>query len=447
MEKTRSKTPLMFFACALVLSIVAVFLLVKKCSSDKPNAKDSPATTENGGLAKPNGDTDALDSTGGPNDEDVQSGPSGTAEDLVGRILEVTIQANDMQDAQPLIALIGQQNLTPQQIRKLTELAAASRLKLDPSKPFSREPEATNRWSLNLADNSKIYVELAKTVDGKWQVSNISLAEAKAMATKDPAGDIKPQVPAKPAQDASAGKLVKQFMDAIIRLDPAAARELIDESKVSYATLAGLCIIFEEGAYGLMQQKALRKMFHRETASGWIVRLKSADTGETAMFAINMKRKDAQTPWKVTEINLDHLLTDYAKRILDGDIHYSPLIRNPKGGDTLAIYFDLDAKDLTPRTKRQLTIVANLLRTDKKRKLTISGHADALGPDQYNLSLSRERAEQVVNFLAESGLRRQQMNIEGYGESKPRLPNVTDEGVDSPEGRRANRRAEILLDF
>ena len=51
------------------------------------------------------------------------------------------------------------------------------------------------------------------------------------------------------------------------------------------------------------------------------------------------------------------------------------------------------------------------------------------------------------NFLAESGLSRQQMSIEGYGESKPRLPNVTDEGVDSPEGRSANRRAEILLDF
>ena len=188
-------------------------------------------------------------------------------------------------------------------------------------------------------------------------------------------------------------------------------------------------------------------MFLRDTSSGWLVRLKSKNTGELAMFSITSKRNDIDSPWQITEINLDNLLADYTQRVLGGDTYYSPLIKNPKGGDTLAIYFDLDAKDLTPRTKRQLTIVANLLKTSAEKMLTISGHTDALGFDPYNLSLSRERAEQVMEFLAENGINKKQMEIVGYGKSKPRLPNTNAAGDDSPAGRRANRRAEILLDF
>ena len=165
------------------------------------------------------------------------------------------------------------------------------------------------------------------------------------------------------------------------------------------------------------------------------------------MFSITSKRSDLESPWKITEINLDNLLTDYAQSILGGDIYYSPLIKNPKGGDTLAIYFDLDAKTLTTRTERQLTIVAKLLKTSLEKKLTISGHTVSLGSDPYNLTLSRARAEQVMQFLADNGINKEQMEIVGYGKSKPRLPNTTATGDDSPAGRRANRRAEILLDF
>ena len=109
-------------------------------------------------------------------------------------------------------------------------------------------------------------------------------------------------------------------------------------------------------------------MFLKDTSSGWLVRLRSKSTGELAMFSITSKRNDLESPWKITEINLDNLLTDYAQSILGGDIYYSPLIKNPKGGDTLAIYFDLDAKTLTTRTERQLTIVAKLLKTSVEKK-------------------------------------------------------------------------------
>eukprot|EP01043_Picozoa_sp_COSAG02_P117100 COSAG02_NODE_53579_length_301_cov_0.460396_1_plen_85_part_01 len=85
------------------------------------------------------------------------------------------------------------------------------------------------------------------------------------------------------------------------------------------------------------------------------------------MFAINTKRKNLDTPWKITEINLDKLLTNYANRFSDGDIYYTPLIKNLKGGDSLVVYFDLDSGLLTERTQHQLSIVAVLLKSDKNK--------------------------------------------------------------------------------
>ncbi len=433
MEQTRSKTPLIYFAVILILGAATAGLLLSKCS----NNEKAGATNEQSG--------DALDLKIG---DDSHPDAEPTPEELIGKIQEVVLLSEQAGNAQPLIDYLSRANLSQDQIRQLKGLAASSNLKLDPSNPVSKVDGHPHRWSLNLADGKKILVDIVKTENGKWQVKNIILP-GDALASSDPnaSPQEQPELSGGPEIDQSALIAIKQFLNAIKRLDAAEASKYIDNTKVSYATLAGLCIVFEEGEYTLLKEKTLRKMFLRDTSSGWLVRLQSLKTNEMATFSITSKREDIHSPWLITEINLDDLLADYAARVLDGDIHYSPLIKNPQGGDTLAVYFDLDARDLTSRTKRQLAIVADLLKTSVEKKLVISGHTDALGSDPYNLALSQARAQQVMLFLSECGINEQQIQIVGYGKSQPRLPNTTPTGDDSPEGRRANRRAEILLNF
>lgn len=445
MEHTRSKTPLVFFAAVVALSIVAVFLLVSKCNTETGNppgsssgASDAPDATD--------GDTINLTPNGKHVDEtDTRLGA--TPEELVGRISEVTIKANDTGDVRPLIELLGTRNLSAVQREHLRKLATDSKLRLDENSPFSAVQGSRDRWSLNLFDRTRILLDLEKTKGGKWQVGKITLpadggpVAGIGMGSGD-AGDA-----ANPDEENAATAAVRAFMDAIIKLDPAEARRHIDASKVSYAKLAGLCIIFEEGEYRLIKDRPLRKMFLRDTTAGYLARVESPNKGESAMFGINTRRKDADSPWRITEINLDKLLADYADRFSGGDTHYTPLVKNPKGGDSLVIYFDLDSGSLTPRTQRQLSIVASLLKSDTDKKLTISGHTDALGSDDYNLALSEKRARTVMEFFAKKGVPAAQMRIVGFGKAKPRLPNRAEDGSDNPDGRRANRRAEILLDF
>jgi len=435
MEETSSKKSLIYFTgITVVIAVIALFL-IKKCAIDQKDPITPDQQTENSDSI------DQLKNIDESNDQEA------TPEELIGHIREIMLSADKSKNAQPLIDYIGKSHFSQSQLQQLKRLAASSGFKLDPANPFSRVDGYPNRWSLNLANNSKIIIDLEKSANGKWKIKNIILPGAdKKTADTNRLKDNQPSSKS-PADDQSALITIKQFLGAVTRLDAAAAGKLIDDSKVSYATLAGLCIIFEEGDYALLKKKTLRKMFLKNTSSGWLVRLRSKSTGELAMFSITSKRENIDLPWQITEINLDNLLSDYAQRALGGDTYYSPLIKNPKGGDTLAIYFDLDAKNLTTRTKRQLTIVAKLLKLSSEKKLTISGHTDSLGSDPYNLSLSRDRAEKVMQFLAENGINEKQMEIVGYGKSKPRLPNTTKTGDDSPAGRRANRRAEILLDF
>jgi len=102
---------------------------------------------------------------------------------------------------------------------------------------------------------------------------------------------------------------------------------------------------------------------------------------------------------------------------------------------------------MNPRTRRQLEIVTLILRSDPDKKITLSGHTDALGTKDYNNSLSSRRAGVVRDYLIKAGVAAAQIITVGKGDSQPRRPNVTETGSDNPDGRRANRRTEIYLDF
>jgi OOP family OmpA-OmpF porin len=71
--------------------------------------------------------------------------------------------------------------------------------------------------------------------------------------------------------------------------------------------------------------------------------------------------------------------------------------------------------------------------------VTIEGHADATGTEQYNLDLSRRRAAAVQKYIVGKGVDQARVNIAFFGESKPVESNAT------KEGRRKNRRVEFRI--
>ena len=345
-----------------------------------------------------------------------------------------------------LQATVGNNGFQLKQVREVGELEINKR------KRFALE------WEEGTAP---LFLDLTRRQDGKWTVEQVRLpndfgkSQAKdsmdSTASNPSEKEGEEEKPAQPLAHLSNEKdsltISDNFLQAALSQNFAQAKSLADTSKVSDAKIAAMCIIFEEGKYRLNPSKPLRAMFTRETTASFLANVLTEDVGKPAQFGVNLARSSSTESWKVTQINLDSLLADYAGRVAGGDVYYTPLVPNPSGGETLVIFFGFDEETLAPRTQRQLAIVSDVLKTDPNRKLTLSGHADALGSDQYNKALSQKRADSVKNFLVEKGVNASQIILIAKGESLPRRPNETETGDDNPDGRRANRRTEIYLDF
>ena len=349
----------------------------------------------------------------------------------IGRALE----ASDFKQA---TMLIGQKAMNQSQLEGLQQLATKGDFRLSSMNPVMEigelQANRKSRWALNFEGdkNARIYFDLSRKKTGGWGVEKMKLADESKIGK---------------AVFVDSLGITDAFLRAALDQNFDDAKSFVNPEMVSDAKIAGLCIIFEEAKYKLRPQKPLRAMFNRDLTAGFIAHVQD-ETGEKAAdFGLNVQRAAVDQPWQVTEVNLDSLLADYADRVAGGDVHYTPLVKNPTGGDTLILYFGFDEDGLTPRTQRQLDIVAGLLKLDPDKKLTLSGHTDSLGTDQYNNQLSGRRAGAVEKYLLGVGVPRAQIVAMAEGEAKPRRPNSTEDGEDNPTGRRANRRTEIYLDF
>ena len=104
-----------------------------------------------------------------------------------------------------------------------------------------------------------------------------------------------------------------------------------------------------------------------------------------------------------------------------------------------SVLFASNRAALLPDAKVRLGLVADVLLTNKERKLTVEGHTDSQGSVDHNLDLSQRRADAVRSYLVERGYQGDLIIAHGLGEGNPVADNS------SAEGRANNRRVEIVV--
>ena len=103
------------------------------------------------------------------------------------------------------------------------------------------------------------------------------------------------------------------------------------------------------------------------------------------------------------------------------------------------ILFDTGKSTLKPETREILSRISGILLVAPTYSLSIEGHTDSVGAQEFNQRLSERRAESVMAYLADAKVPSELMRAKGFGESKPVASN------DSVEARRKNRRVEIVI--
>ena len=103
------------------------------------------------------------------------------------------------------------------------------------------------------------------------------------------------------------------------------------------------------------------------------------------------------------------------------------------------ILFDVNKSSLKSDARVALAKLSGILLVMSEFKIRIEGHTDSTGTPEYNLKLSKQRAESVKLFMTDEGIDNKRMSAIGFGIQKPIGDNAT------AEGRKQNRRVEIVL--
>lgn len=82
------------------------------------------------------------------------------------------------------------------------------------------------------------------------------------------------------------------------------------------------------------------------------------------------------------------------------------------------IYFNFDSAKLSPAARATLEKNAALLKKTPA-KLSIEGHCDERGSDEYNLALGEKRAKAAADYLVTMGIPADQITTISYGKEKP----------------------------
>jgi OmpA-OmpF porin, OOP family len=107
------------------------------------------------------------------------------------------------------------------------------------------------------------------------------------------------------------------------------------------------------------------------------------------------------------------------------------------GGSTVAIEFEFNSSVLRTSAYATLDKLSAALKANSSSTVQLDGHASAEGTDEYNMTLSTDRASSVKSYLVNSGISASRISATGFGESRPVASNATE------AGRSQNRRVEF----
>ena len=103
------------------------------------------------------------------------------------------------------------------------------------------------------------------------------------------------------------------------------------------------------------------------------------------------------------------------------------------------VFYNTGSSDLSDLSQYELDNLTDILKSNENVRVELAGHTDSQGDDDTNLELSKNRAQNVMNYLTNKGVDSSKLSFAGYGETAPIGDN------DTEDGRKMNRRTELRI--
>lgn len=145
------------------------------------------------------------------------------------------------------------------------------------------------------------------------------------------------------------------------------------------------------------------------------------------------------------EIEIEESIAEAEPIKAEEKLIIEPIVTQSDAVELKPLLFGFDNYKLSDGMKTDLEVIITLLNKHKDLKIKIVGYTDALGSETYNQMLSERRATTVSNYLKSRNIDASRIEVVGLGETDFIALNTFPDGSDNPEGRKYNRRVEILL--
>jgi len=171
------------------------------------------------------------------------------------------------------------------------------------------------------------------------------------------------------------------------------------------------------------------------------------------MFNINLKRvfttlivillTGCATPQSEPELTANEKLANYLNQgeLITGETDRGLVVYLP------SLFFETGSAELKPAAQDKIRYIGNAINEEyvAGRNIAIEGHTDSVGEEEFNLNLSKLRAEAVSDELVFSQVATNRIEIAWFGESAPIAPNENTDGTANEDGRAKNRRVEFII--
>ncbi|HLT32952.1 MAG TPA: OmpA family protein [Aquaticitalea sp.] len=107
--------------------------------------------------------------------------------------------------------------------------------------------------------------------------------------------------------------------------------------------------------------------------------------------------------------------------------------------ESSGVYFDTNKYNVNAASATTLDKLAGIFKEYPDTNILVEGHTDNTGADDYNMTLSKQRAQSVTSYLSNKGVSSGRFTTNWYGENQPKYDNGT------VDGRAKNRRVELAI--
>lgn len=214
-------------------------------------------------------------------------------------------------------------------------------------------------------------------------------------------------------------------------------------------TYASLGLVYNIGKSTVNTQQITADVIEERAASSAIkqVRGEIASTVQEELKPIKeelsnqsstIKSIQADVKSRIDALNQSITQGVVTTRLPDGSMQATPISQMSEGAvpSIASIYFAFNSLYLTPDMQREIAVVARMMKKNRRLKCEISGNASNVGSPDYNLLLSRKRAQAVATFLSrEFGIDINRVIIKSNGITDPLAKNL----------HKINRRVDMQL--